>query len=161
MSTRIRPSAEILDGAPRSLKDSAVDKKPAPVAAELEAFKSWLRISVCSPPAQARMPAKLQFPDSDCLAEMITAVREALLECLAGLEDCNARTRRHWSPAGMSCQSGYPAESDPEKTALQDEAVSWGQKIRWLLGLRLSLENERARHEGSCLRGNESRRACA
>jgi hypothetical protein len=161
MSTRLRPAAEVIDGAPLALKGWEADKKTAPTATELEDFKRWLGISMASPTVQARIPAKLQLRGSEFLTEMSEAVREALLACIAGLEDCNARKRRDWRQTEAGHRCGHLSEPNREKIALQRETASWGQKIRWLQGLRLCVEQERARWEAALSRDGEDGPVCA
>jgi hypothetical protein len=88
--------------------------------------------------------SRLAGYESEDLPEKIKAVREALLESLEGLEDCNARTRHHWRQTEASRHGGrLDDEPDREKIALQRETASWGEKIRWLQELGLRLERER------------------
>ncbi len=84
--------------------------------------------------------------DPGCLPERIVTVREALLACLEGLEDCNARKRRHWRQTEANRRDGrLDDEPDREMIALRRETESWGEKIGWLQELGLRLERERVR----------------
>jgi hypothetical protein len=140
---RVRHVSDI-DGALRTSEGLEANRKQAPATAELEDFTRWLEISMSSPRSRATVPNQIALNGPDGIAEMIEAVREALLACLVGLEDCNSRTRRHWHQTEMTRRGAGLGELDPERTALQRETASWGQKIRWLQELRLRLEQERA-----------------
>jgi hypothetical protein len=92
---------------------------------------------------------RLELGEADRLTEMIEAVREALLECLAGLEDCNSRTRHHWrqTQTKASSRSEELNKLDLQKTALQRETARWSQKIRWLQELCIYLEQKQRTYQ--------------
>jgi hypothetical protein len=159
MSIRVGHAAEVIDGASGAFRHQEANKQPMPAAAGLDDFERWLKVSTYTPPRRMEIPAGIELGGAARLAEMIEAVREALLACMAGLEDCNARTRRHWRQTEVSRQRERLDEPDREKIELWRETDSWGQKIRWLQELRIFLGEEQARCEEFPLDGSESGRA--
>jgi hypothetical protein len=127
--------------------------------AEFEDFTHWLEIAVSSSAWQDTVPGRLDLPGPDRLPEMIEAVRDALLACLAGLEDCNSRKRRHWRRTHMNRQNGYPSELDLEEVALRRETALWDEKIRWSQELYACLKRALERCEAPL--ASESGRVCA
>jgi hypothetical protein len=143
MNTRGRYAEGAIGWAPRAPKGQEAETQSGSASVELEDFERRLRISIFSQGSQARLPAKLQIHGTGRLADMIETVRKAQLACLEGLEDCNARARQHWHRASAGGWRIPIDGPDREALALQRENESWGQKIRWLEELRLSLENKR------------------
>lgn len=108
MNTRGRNAAEVIDGASRAFRrreadrSREADRPPVPSAAGIDDFERWLKVSVFSPPRRMIIPAEMELGGTARLAEMVEVVRAALLACMSGLEDCNARTRLHWCQVEVS-----------------------------------------------------------
>jgi DNA-binding PadR family transcriptional regulator len=123
--------------------EASVDVSYEATADGVAYFERWLGASSGMPPMREELHAKLAFCGPGDLPRMIELVREAELDCMAQLEELNARRRREhrlrardeWGELmGLVVATG--------------EVVWWDARLKWLVALRQYLQREGQRYGG-------------
>jgi hypothetical protein len=107
---------------------------------DIERFTGWIKDPSSSTASRAALCAEIAGYGHASLPEMMQMVREEMLACLTGLEDCNSRRRDQRRQAEISIRDSSSIYG-AVRTTLWREAASWGRRLDWLEEVRRCLED--------------------
>ncbi len=122
------------------LQESCAPGIYRPTQAGILHFRRWIRSAVSTPPVREELHAKIALCEPADLPAMIEVVRAAETQCVAKLQGIGWRMQDE--QAGIASRDWKQRMGFIVSSA---DVAWWGGRIKWLQGVKMSLERERQR----------------